>query len=160
MPRAIERNNQQDVKKGGKKLQKGVREGGRYSKKLKKSLLKIKTYLGVLTCSGLQEALIKLNKFCFLYKIHDKYIAIRSDRKRLEIFDPCGFLKNKQTHSLIKFIKAHSLNRNLVFNKKAICSSQTELACLLFLTLHNLTDSFNKTLSNVTACIMKMNKKV
>ena len=148
----ISRKNQQLVKKDENVSRKGEREGVKYSKKLKKSLLKIKSFLGVLTCSGLQEALIKTKTFCLLYKFKKRYIAIHVNNEKIEIFDPSGFVKTKQTSNLIKFIKAHSTNRKLVFNNNSICSCKSKLACELFLVLRKLTNSFNKTLYNVIFC--------
>ena len=144
------------VKKDAKDSQKDEREEVKYSKKLKKSLLKIKTFLGVLNCSGLQEALIKLEKFCFIHCFKKRYIAVHVDKRKIEIFDPFGFTKTEQSSELIKFIKAHSTNRKLVFNNFSNFSCHSALTCKLFLVLRNLSTSFNKTVTNVNACTNKL----
>ena len=118
-------------------------------KKMKKIVLKLKGFLGFLTCKGIKEALIKQKKFSFILKLRTRYIAIYVTNKRIEIFDPSGFTCSRQPCELINFIKAQSINRKLVVNIRSFNANESLRHSLLFLLLHKNLTSYDQTVNHL-----------
>ena len=118
-------------------------------KKMKKMVIKLKGFLGFLTCRGVKEALIKQKKFSFILKRKTGYLAVYVTQNRIEVFDPSGFIHSRQPCELINFIKAQSINRRLVVNIRQLNPGKSLQQSLLFLLLHQNLTSYDKTVNHV-----------
>ena len=131
-----------------RKISKGV-SAGASTTYLKKIVVKLKGFIGFLTCSRIKEALITSRKFSLILKTKHRYLAIFASDKSIEIFDPSGFVKTSQPCELLNFIKAQSIKRKLVVNVHECNPSESLRQSIIFLILHSNLSYYNITVNHV-----------